>query len=367
MGSSCSCNNILEYKEELDALKEKKQNIDFFIDYSIDNIKQKENIEYDNKILRKIPTNSVSSNNNDLELFSTQNYTNIYNNPIIRNDFYGNGSEEKIIEKDKNKEKDIIIEQKKENENEDEKQIFQTQIKLKPNKKIVLNKYVNVNEDENNNGNYGNFITKNKVIYSCSTDIITKKKYNDDIINEEEYNFIPNDNYSQIIFEQINKLRKNPKAIAEIIEDNKKFIIIDENNRIYFKKNSIRYKLEKGIQIFDETIHILNDLEPMNQLIYNKNIAIKIPENNEDFVNNSDYLKNQIEELQNNGNHISSYWSEKIKDPDIAFLMMVIDDNYIEPGLKRKDLINPDIKFIGIISSKNDNNFICYITLSTRK
>ena len=364
MGSSCSCNNLLEYKEELDMLKEKKQNIDFFIDYSFDSIKQKENIEYDNKI-KKIGTNSDNTNHNDLALYSTHIYTNNYNNPIIRNDFYGNGSEEIIIEKDKNKEEDIILEKNKENENEDEdeKQTIERRIKLKPNKKIVLNKDVN----ENDSGNNGTIITKNKVIYSCSTDIIYKKKDEEDIINDEEYNFIPNDNYSQIIFGQINKLRKNPKAIAEIIEDNKKFIIVDENNKIYFKKNSIKYKLEKGYQIFDETINILNNLEPMNHLIFNKNITIKIPENNEDFINNSDYLKNQIEELQNNGNHVSSYWSEKIKDPEIAFLMMVIDDNYIEPGLKRKDLINQDIKYIGIISYKEDNNFICYITLSTRK
>ena len=364
MGSSCSCNNILEYKEELDMLKEKKQNIDFFIDYSIDNIKQKENIENDNnKSMKKIATNSVNSINNDLAFFSTQNYTNNNNNPIIKN----NVSDEIIIEIDNNKnnEEDIIITNNKDNEKEDEKQYSKTQIKLKPNKKIVLNK--NIIENENVSGNYGTIITKNKIIYSCSTDIITKRKYKDDVINEEEYEFIPDDNYSQIIFEQINKLRKNPKEIAEIIEDNKKYIISDENNKIYFKKNSIKYKLKKGYQIFDETINILNDLEPMNQLIYNKNITVKIPDNNEDFVNNSDYLKFQIEELQKNGNHISSYWSEKIKDPEIAFLMMVIDDNYIEAGLKRKDLINPDMKYIGIISFRNDNNFICFITLSTRK
>ena len=41
-------------------------------------------------------------------------------------------------------------------------------------------------------------------------------------------------------------------------------------------------------------------------------------------------------ELQKNGNHISSFWKEKIKDPEIAFLMMVIDDNQIKSGLKRK-------------------------------
>jgi hypothetical protein len=386
MGSSCSCNNIFELKQELDILKERKRNRDFFIDYNMGNIKQKENIEYDNKI-RTIKTDSINSNNNDLVLFSTQSYTNMNNIfPFFRNDSYGTGSNEIIIEKDKIKEKEIIIENDKENENEDEDENrnYKTQIQLKPKRKIILNRNINTNEDKNENKNedifmdyenknedifrnYGTTIIKNKVIYTCSNDFITKKKYEDEMISEEEYNYEPDDNYSKVIFNYINKLRKNPKKIANIIEENKKFIIIDENNKIYFKKNSIKYKLEKGYQTFDETIKILNNLEPMKQLIYNKNITIKIPDNEDEINNNCDYLKNQIEELQNKGNHISSYWCEIIKDPEISFLMMVVDDNHIKSGLKRNDLINPDIKYIGIISFQKDNNFRCYITLSTRK
>jgi hypothetical protein len=352
------------------------------------NIKQKENIEYDNKI-RTIKTDSINSNNNDLALFSTQSYTNMNNIfPFFRNDSYGTGSNEIIIEKDKIKEKEIIIENDKENENEDEDENrnYKTQIQLKPKRKIILNRNINTNENKNENENedifmdydnknedifrnYGTTIIKNKVIYTCSNDFdfITKKKYKDEMISEEEYNYEPDDNYSKVIFNYINKLRKNPKKIANIIEENKKFIIIDENNKIYFKKNSIKYKLEKGYQTFDETIKILNNLEPMKQLIYNKNITIKIPDNEDEINNNCDYLKNQIEELQNKGNHISSYWFEIIKDPEISFLMMVVDDNHIKSGLKRNDLINPDIKYIGIISFQKDNNFRCYITLSTRK
>ena len=391
MGSSCSCNNIFELKKELDILKERKRNRDFFIDYNMKNIKQKENIEYDNKI-RTIKTDSINSNNNnDLALFSTQSYTNMNNIfPFFRNDSYGTGSNEIIIEKDKIKEKEIIIENEKENENEnedeDENRKYNTQIQLKPKRKIILNRNINTNENKNENENednfmdydnknedifrnYGTTIIKNKVIYTCSNDLdfITKKKYKDEMISEEEYNYEPDDNYSKLIFNYINKLRKNPKKIANIIEENKKFIIIDENNKIYFKKNSIKYKLEKGYQTFDETIKILNNLENMKQLIYNKNITIKTPDNEDEINNNCDYLKNQIEELQNKGNHISSYWFEIIKDPEISFLMMVVDDNHIKSGLKRNDLINPDIKYIGIISFQKDNNFRCYITLSTRK
>jgi hypothetical protein len=51
----------------------------------------------------------------------------------------------------------------------------------------------------------------------------------------------------------------------------------------------------------------------------------------------------------------------------MAFLMMVIDDNYVQEGLKRKDLINPEYKYIGISSIKINEKFACYITLSNSK
>ena len=104
----------------------------------------------------------------------------------------------------------------------------------------------------------------------------------------------------------------------------------------------------------------------MNKLVFNKNITVDLPEE-EEYINNLDYLKYQIGEIQKNGNHISSFWKEKIKDPEMAFIMMIVDDNYMKKGTKRKDLINPDIKYIGISSVTIGNNFACYITLSNRK
>ena len=46
--------------------------------------------------------------------------------------------------------------------------------------------------------------------------------------------------------------------------------------------------------------------------------------------------------------------------------MMVVDDNYIKSGQKRNDLINPEIKYIGIGSQEINNNLVCYITLSNK-
>ena len=244
-------------------------------------------------------------------------------------------------------------------------------IKIKP-KKVELSHNINNNINKysigsiRSAGSANSNISKKEIIYSVSSEIYGKKKYGNENITEEEYKAQPNDEYSKTIFNYINTLRRNPKYIAKMIDENKKCIIMGDNNKLFFRKNGIKFALNKGLSIFNETIDELNNLEPMNKLILNKNIIVDLPDN-EDDINNLDYLKNQIEILQNNGNHISSYWKEKIRDPEIAFLMMVIDDNYIKEGLKRKDLINPEYIYIGISSIEINKKFACYITLSNRK
>ena len=396
MGSSCSCNNFNEYQEDLININDRKPYMDFFLDYSNDTPNPNKNIESNEIIFKEINSKSLSSNNNnDLGIFSTNSYTNNFNNlPIFRNNSYGTLSKEIILEEDKDNEREIIVEKEKNKENDlyiddfekkekevlididkEKEKCYNTQIKLIPKKKKILfnDSICNYNSKSNSqtqrkteNLKKNSSYIKQKLIYSCSSEIIVKNQSYNDIITEEEYNASPDDNYSLYIFQNINGLRTNPKKMIKIIEENKKYIFIGENNEIFFKKNKIRFNLNKGYQTFDETINILNNIEPMNRLIYNKNITIKAPDN-EDSINNFDYLRDQVEELQNNGNHISSFWSEKIKDPEICFLMMVIDDNYIETGLKRKDLLNPDIKYIGILSVQINNQFTCYITLSNRK
>ena len=43
---------------------------------------------------------------------------------------------------------------------------------------------------------------------------------------------------------------------------------------------------------------------------------------------------------------------------------MIVDDEKKFPGKKRKSLLDPNIKYIGISSKKIGNNFRCYFTLS---
>ena len=149
MGSSCSCRNFIELKEELDILKEQKRNRDFFIDYNFDfdNSKQKEEKEKEKErqidIMKQNSMKSLNSNDNEL-IFSTKSYSNIINNlpPIYRIDSYGsrkNGlfEENKNNEKSNIDDKNIIIENDEEN---NEANIIKEKEKENNGKNIIIEK-----------------------------------------------------------------------------------------------------------------------------------------------------------------------------------------------------------------------------------
>ena len=346
MGISCDCSNSNLFNNELEVDKEKKVNKDFFIDYTSDSIENNEN----NKINYEFVFKNKSRNSLDnLCFLSSQNFSNNNKNLSIFN-------LSKFL--DKSKEMNYI-EENKHPENNDNQQ----NINLKESNKKFNDDFIKIPEI-NYDSNKLN-ISRKELIYSNIIEFSpTKKKLKEnEIINDKILEDKPEDEYNKIIFNYINKLRKEPKNVSKDIENNKKYIYIDENNEVIFKKNKIKVNLNKGIQIFDEAINSLKDLQPMEQLIYNKNISIEIPEK-EEIINNEDYLNDKVNELNKNGNYIISFWKEIIKDPEVAFLMMVVDDNYIKSGQKRNDLINPEIKYIGINSGEVNNNFVCYITLS---
>ena len=101
----------------------------------------------------------------------------------------------------------------------------------------------------------------------------------------------------------------------------------------------------------------------MKPLIYKKELKIPIPKKEKDF-HSGDYLKKKINKIITKGITVRAFWRDIIKDPEINFLFMVIDDNHIKRGAKRKDILNRNMKYIGINSGNIGNSFVCYIVLS---
>ena len=125
----------------------------------------------------------------------------------------------------------------------------------------------------------------------------------------------------------------------------------------------MKIALAQGETSFKEAIDYLKKVDSMEPLKYAPQLTV-IPPQNELEIEDKDDLSRKVIDMINAGINVKSYWRDVIKDPQISFLLMIVDDNGVKSGMKRKDILNPNMKFIGISSAEINRNFACYITLS---
>ena len=195
---------------------------------------------------------------------------------------------------------------------------------------------------------------------------IEKEEYNVEInINTElSKSSLPEDNYSKYILEQVNKLRTDPQSFIGIIEDAKANIKQTRHGRYYYNCNNIKVGLKQGEAAFNEAIEFLKTCQPVNPLSFTKALIPPMPKNEEELIDRN-YLRINVEKLINSGIRINSYWRDVIKDPEVCFLLMIVDDNGQKKGMKRKDIMNPNVKYVGISSAEINDNFVNYFVLSS--
>ena len=172
----------------------------------------------------------------------------------------------------------------------------------------------------------------------------------------------PKDNYSRYLLEQINKIRADPQSFIGVIEDSKGNIVRGKYGRLIYN-GKIKIALSKGESAFNEAIEFLKNAYPMKKLEFSHIITPKLP-CNEIEIRDSNDLGKKVDRMIDNGIIIKSYWRDVIKDPEISFLLMIVDDNGFKSGKKRRDIMNPYMRYIGITSTEINGYFVCYITLS---
>ena len=173
----------------------------------------------------------------------------------------------------------------------------------------------------------------------------------------------PEDNYSKYLLEQINKIRTDPKSFIGVIEDAKDNIKINKEGICYYKSNKLKVCLNEGESAFNDSIEFLKNCQPMEPLEFSPSLIPDLPTTVNE-MNNINYLKISIKKMMNDGLKINSYWRNVIKDPEICFLLMIVDDNDKSKGMKRVDILNPKMKYIGLSSVEMDKKFMNYIVLS---
>ena len=175
---------------------------------------------------------------------------------------------------------------------------------------------------------------------------------------------IPKDNFSKYLLEQINKIRADPQSFIGVIEDAKDNIKTGKKGNFYYNGNKIKVALVEGESAFNEAIEFLKSCKPMEPLIFSKNLIPPSPQNKEELQSKR-YLKKCIEKMISDDIRVNSYWRDVINDAEICFLLMIVDDNGDNKGLRRNDILNPNMKEIGISSVEIEGRLVNYFVLSS--
>ena len=205
--------------------------------------------------------------------------------------------------------------------------------------------------------------TSQNTEFIVATNIINNNNFQGEIDIEDsiDKNLIPEDDFSKYIFNQINLIRQNPKSFIPLIEKSKSNIQINKLGILIYK-SKVKVALSKGKEAFDEAINDLNNIEPMNKLIYFPKLNIPLPDN-EDKMKSKEYLKNIINDLTV---PVKSYWKDNIKDPETSFILMIVDTKDKINSNKRKSILDRSLKFMGICSQTIGKTFCCYLTFSNK-
>ena len=213
----------------------------------------------------------------------------------------------------------------------------------------IENKQQEINIIKNNNSNNGNN-SMNEI--------------------KKESNYLTKNIFNKRVFEIINKIRMNPIAYSQFIVENIKNISIEnceetnektgmkEVKQVIIFKKKVKVKLFKGEDEFIEAAKLLTKMSPMEPLQFNEDIIMPIPDSFE-VMNDIDFIKNKI--IKSN---INIFFKSNIKNPEIAVLLMIVDDNESSEKKKRNAILNKEFKYIGIDSKFINNKFVSYFTFS---
>lgn len=232
--------------------------------------------------------------------------------------------------------------------NEDEREDSQSSEEDEIPTNFIINNYLHESEEED-------------------TDLLNQQE---NILDEETIKR----SYSYRAISLINRIRNKPKEYIRIIKDNLKYIkteyIKEVNKESYIEelkertifKKKVKVILNKGEKAFKNAIEILRGTNSMEKLEENRKILIPMP-NSEEELKSKNFLKDKVDEIRHNY-CINVYFKDHIKNPEVAILLMIVDDNPQSVGKKRSAILNPELKYIAVNSKFIGKKFMAYYSFS---
>ena len=220
-----------------------------------------------------------------------------------------------------------------------------------------------------NYNNFNNFDKKSEISYAQKNNEESVSYYNMNGSQISSLDFPPKieednkkNDYPQKVISLINKIRSDPVAYSNIVEESIKNIKTTKNNQIIYY-NIVKVALYRGEQAFRDAINELKNTEPMLPLRFNPQLCIPLPENVQE-LKEQNFLKNQVEKMKEKDCKIEIYFKDLIKIPEVSVLLMIVDDNSKLTSKKRNTLLNNEFKYIGVNCKFIGKNFVAHFSFS---
>ena len=171
-----------------------------------------------------------------------------------------------------------------------------------------------------------------------------------------------NDDYDHKIISIINNIRADPVSYANVVKESIKNIKRTKHNKIIYHNNG-KVALFRGEEAFLEAEEKLRNTQPMNALEFDPNLCIPLPENEEEFKS-QELFNSNVEKMREKNINVEIYYRDLIKIPEVAVLLMIVDDNSKNVTKKRNTLLNKNFRYIGICSKFIGKHFVAHFSFS---
>ena len=160
------------------------------------------------------------------------------------------------------------------------------------------------------------------------------------------------DEIAEEIFRAQNEVRKNPKSYIPKLQNSLKYY----KDNILYRENEIPIQTSEGASAVQEAINFLENQNPVQELIYSKDIGLSCKDIIDD-IGPKGLVTHEGTEIKNIYNRLEQYcdWDGAIaenidfgfKIPENIVMNMIIDDGD-ENRYQRMNLFYPHFKYVGI-------------------
>ena len=165
------------------------------------------------------------------------------------------------------------------------------------------------------------------------------------------------------IFALINKFRSNPREFARQLEKIKRYL--DPATNILSEPNKIQIQMVEGEKVFDEAIHFLRKLKPLNPLIWDENLTKAAQEHVDDIgpkglllYQSSDGTEPE-DRIQKYGTYVDALGENIDFGPndEMGVVVSLTLDDGEEERPHRENLFKSDYQKIGIACGVHQTEF----------